>query len=131
MKSEGHQERIGGIFIAASRAVALIYTTFVCGASSSGAATFQALGPGTNYAYSVSGDGKVVAGDRYTAATSQAFRWNQAGGFQSLSFLPGGFTDHAYGISSDGSTILGNSSSSVYGGEAVRWVNGTVQALGI
>ncbi len=65
----------------------------------------------------VSGDGSVVVGIN----SSQAFRWDAAGGAVLLGDLPGGATfSTAYAISADGTTIVGRGRSAT-GEEAFRW----------
>jgi probable HAF family extracellular repeat protein len=71
----------------------------------------------------VSSDGTVVAGTSSSAAGTEAFRWTEADGMQSLGDLPGGHwytLSVATGISGDGSTIIGYSESDD-GMQAFRW----------
>lgn len=99
----------------------------------------QGLGglPGGGFystATGVSADGSTVIGySRSTASTgstpsnssshfnSEAFRWTENGGIQSLADLPGGsFYSRANGISADGSTVVGYSKNA-NGGGAFLW----------
>ncbi len=56
-------------------------------------------------AYGISADGAVVVGyiDNFP------FRWTQAGGYETLGILPGGFHAAAWAVSGDGNVIAGTS----------------------
>src|SRR3954452_7616853 len=69
----------------------------------------------------------------FVAAFQPSASHAQAATFQGLGFLPitdpGSFSS-ALGVSSDGTTAVGQSSSSVSGNQAFRWVNGARSGLG-
>src|SRR4051794_39838496 len=91
---------------------------------------FQGLGvvpTGTSSAaYAISGDGAVVVGESVTPGGTVGFRWTAAGGMQSIGVLPGQSASSARAVSSNGSVIVGSS-----GTRAFRWINGTLQDLGL
>ena len=74
----------------------------------------------------ISGDGKVVVGQRDndpspTGTTWEPMRWTQAGGVDLLGFVnPSGSFGRAYDADSDGSVIVGQSNN-----DAFRWVDGS------
>jgi probable HAF family extracellular repeat protein len=77
----------------------------------------------------VSVEGRVVVGESETEAGKRAFRWDAAGGIQSLGTLPGHDESVAWGVSADGRIIVGASSS--FSEElAFRWSGGKLVALG-
>lgn len=58
--------------------------------------------------FDVSADGSVIVG---RASDSEAFRWSEDAGMQSLGFLPGATESWALGVSGDGSVVVGYSTS--------------------
>ena len=96
-------------------------------------------------ALDVSAAGDVVVGEAvfvdaaaFTGFRSGAFRWTQAGGFQSLGALEPGYFSVATAVTADGSTIVGQGgiqvvvgNSSTNGSRAFRWTATTgLQAMG-
>jgi probable HAF family extracellular repeat protein len=74
---------------------------------------------GIQSAMDISADGSVIVG-----GGSQAARWTEAGGGETLGDLPGGpISGFAWGVSADGSVIVGRSYSDA-GPEAFRWTQG-------
>lgn len=84
-------------------------------------------------AWGISGDGAVVVGQASGVDGSEAFRWTESSGMQSLGYLPepGEFPySFALGVSTDGSAIVGQSRSQ-NGAEAFRWTeSGGMEGLG-
>lgn len=85
----------------------------------------------------VSADGSVIVGRSSSLLSDhyEAFRW-QSGNMSALGYLAGGrsYSD-AFAVSADGTIIVGQSSSARSSqqpdeGEACRWDNGVVSALG-
>jgi len=100
---------------------------------------FQGLGflPGGNFsgAFGVSANGTVVVGSSGSlpppTTRIQAFRWTAASGMVGLGFLPGANRSDATGVNADGTVVVGVSGDrSLAGGQAFRWVNGTMTGLG-
>jgi probable HAF family extracellular repeat protein len=101
------------------------------------------FGPtGYSAACSVSGDGSVIVGESDFAAPpgslfdkyTTAFRWTQAGGFQSLGSLDGslGYGSVAASVSADGATVVGWAVLSGGINHAFRWTAaGGMQDLGV
>jgi len=96
----------------------------------------QDLGTGgyqSSMAFSVSGDGSVVAGYGETVSGGltlrQALRWTAATGFQPLGWLGGGAPySTAHAVSRDGATVVGESGSVI--SQAFVWRQSTgIQAL--
>lgn len=92
------------------------------------AASFQGLGVPTDgslcYAYGVSEDGTVVAGQGYVAGSPAAFRWTAEDGITNIgSFEPESLYPYAYAyaISGDGSAIVGMSYAPSSGWHAFKW----------
>ena len=98
---------------------------------------FQGLGflPGGNFsgAFGVSANGTVVVGSSGSlpppTTRIQAFRWTAASGMVGLGFLPGANRSDATGVNADGTVVVGVSGDQP-GGQAFRWVNGTMTGLG-
>jgi probable HAF family extracellular repeat protein len=71
-------------------------------------------------AYAVNADGSVVVGTSDSASGTEAFRWTEAGGMQSLAEWLAGFgvdvsgwvLSEVRGISSDGTVMVGTGSNS-------------------
>ncbi|MBL0871010.1 MAG: hypothetical protein IBJ18_10585 [Phycisphaerales bacterium] len=75
----------------------------------------------------VSANGSVIVGVAGTENGDRAFRWTEEGGMQSLGLLlPGDNGSSAFGVSGDGLVVAGFS-----GANAVIWVNGVAQSLGM
>ncbi len=105
------------------------------------------LGPaGNSAAFGVSGDGSIVVGQSdfpptpgLFTNTRQAFRWTQAGGFQTLGTINGIPNSIALAVTADGSTIVGRAirsipsgASSISRSRAFRWTEaGGMVDLGV
>lgn len=81
----------------------------------------------------ISADKSVIVGSVIKAGVGEsAARWAAATGFKSIGFLgmpTANSTSYARAVSVNGSTVVGSSSDGV-GGEAFRYVNGTMTGLG-
>ncbi len=91
----------------------------------------QSLGtlPGgtTSEGRKVSRDGSTIIGVAGTPDGDRAFAWTQSGGMQSLGVLtPGDAGSSAWGVNADGSVVAGSS-----GSNAVIWINGVAQDIGM
>ena len=88
--------------------------------------TNSPLIPQYSMAYDVSNDGSVVVGHSSDPkASTQAFRWTEAGGIIGLGYPQGAFTSSAEAVSADGSVIAGfaqydNGNGNTYD-SAFRW----------
>lgn len=102
------------------------------------ATSFSGLGllPGylQGYSSAISADGSVIVGygEGYNPAINgtitEAFRWTQAGGLQSLGFFPQSNSfksTRAIDVSSDGSVIVGSGRSAADVDQAYRWTQAT------
>jgi hypothetical protein len=81
----------------------------------------------------ISGNGQVIVGSGATGTgpESEAVRWNPSGAVTGLGDLAGGAVNStARGVSYDGHTIVGTGTSAA-GSEAVRWVDGAIESLGL
>ncbi len=90
--------------------------------------------PGSSFrseAYDVSADGAVVVGVSNSSTGTTAFRWED-GVMEPLPDLPGGdVRSRAYAVSADGRIVAGHSEGPTGESEAVRWVDGVVESLGL
>lgn len=91
----------------------------------------QSLGtlPGgtTSEGRKVSRDGSTIIGVAGTPDGDRAFAWTQSGGMQSLGVLTSGDAgSSAWGVSADGTVVAGSS-----GNNAVIWINGVAQNIGM
>ena len=68
----------------------------------------------------LSPDGDVLAGSSTVAGHLRAFRWDAAGGLQTLGTL-GGDNSRAYGISADGRVVVGAADNALAVRRAFRW----------
>ncbi len=77
---------------------------------------------GTSFAYGVSADGNWIVGSTGTnsGGAGRAFRWSQAGGFETFAPLPGTGASFARAASGDGSVVIGDSA-----GLCFRWTQAT------
>lgn len=79
----------------------------------------------------ISADGSVIVGKAAGAIFGQAgaYRWTEAGGFQSLGTLPDGISSNATAVSGDGNVVVGFDG--FFSGESFRWTEaGGMQSLG-
>lgn len=76
----------------------------------------------------MSRDGLVVVGNSFGFDTTDAFRWDPAGGMSILPTLPGSSADRAYGTNHDGSFIVGEMQ--LPGQYAVMWTSSGIVNLG-
>ncbi|WP_292057112.1 hypothetical protein [Martelella sp.] len=79
----------------------------------------------------ISADGSVIVGKAAGAifGLAGAYRWNEAGGFQSLGTLPDGVSSNATAVSGDGNVVVGFDG--FLSGESFRWTEaGGMQSLG-
>jgi probable HAF family extracellular repeat protein len=75
----------------------------------------------------VSRDGGTIIGIAGTSNGDRAFAWTEVGGMQSLGLLsPSDGASSAWGVNVDGSVIAG-----VSGSNAVIWINGVAQNIGM
>lgn len=75
----------------------------------------------------VSRDGSTIIGIAGTPQGDRAIAWTESGGMQSLGLLsPGDTGSSAWGVNANGSVVAGSS-----GSNAVIWINGVVQNIGM
>jgi probable HAF family extracellular repeat protein len=81
--------------------------------ASDGSRSIGALsGDDRSWAWAVSADGSVIAGESGSSAANQAFRWTLNDGMTALGMLGGDSYSIARGIAADGSIIVGESGTS-------------------
>jgi probable HAF family extracellular repeat protein len=78
-------------------------------------------GPVNALAAAVSADGRVVAGQGWSARGFEAFVWRGGELLGLGSFPEGGFSSEAFAISADGAVVVGRSNGR-HGSEAFRWI---------
>jgi probable HAF family extracellular repeat protein len=92
----------------------------------------QTMSLAASFANGMNSSGQVIVGNSiYTTSGSQqqeAFSW-QNGVMTGLGFVPSGVASRAFAANASGSVIVGDSATSSTD-VAVRWVNGTIAALG-
>jgi len=75
----------------------------------------------------VSRDGSTIIGIAGTPQGDRAITWTESGGMQSLGLLsPGDSGSSAWGVNANGTVVAGSS-----GSNAVIWINGVVQNIGM
>ena len=85
-----------------------------------------------SYAYAISADGNVIAGDSYTGTTDHAFRYTSGGGMVDLGNLGTSVNNvsNVYTVSSNGGVIIGTSYNDVTT-HAFKWTEGTSPGTGM
>ena len=97
------------------------------GAGQANSATFSGLGAFASNATGISADGSTVIGYGPNALGTEAFRWTQSGGLQSLGVISNGVDHNSYAgaVSADGSVIAGYSTTTSGAFNAFRWTQAT------